>query len=242
MAASVQEMTVAIHQVNDHTRDTLAFAKESEETSHQGKHDIQLSIQDIIAISTKVQSASDQITQLDERTEKIDGVLAVIKEVADQTNLLALNAAIEAARAGEHGAGFAVVADEVRKLAERTSQSTREISEMVDTIQGSSHLVVETMQDVLNSVKVTVDRANDLGTMVERIEKGSQDTATQVADISLALAEQTQAANTVAKGVEAIAQMAEECSAASASAADSAKILDSLTKDTVTVVNVYKLV
>jgi hypothetical protein len=77
------------------------------------------------------------ISNLGSRIEAIGDILDVIDDVAEQTNLLALNAAIIAAQAGEHGKGFAVVADEIKDLAERAGASTKEIAELIKTIQPS---------------------------------------------------------------------------------------------------------
>ncbi|MFA6921803.1 MAG: methyl-accepting chemotaxis protein [Gallionella sp.] len=97
-------------------------------------------------IRDSISASSSTIRSLGESTEKIGDIAKVINGIADQTNLLALNAAIEAARAGEFGRGFSVVADEVRKLAERTSVATREINQMISSVQAKAREAVSIME------------------------------------------------------------------------------------------------
>jgi methyl-accepting chemotaxis protein len=86
-------------------------------------------------IKASVENTAGYIRKLGGRSEEIGQILNVIDEITDQTTLLALNAAILAAQAGEHGKGFSVVADEIKNLAERTSVSTQEIGELIQSVQ-----------------------------------------------------------------------------------------------------------
>jgi methyl-accepting chemotaxis protein len=95
----------------------------------------------------EVKVAAERVALLVQRVDEIEGIIALIHDIADQTNLLALNAAIEAARAGETGRGFAVVADEVRRLAERSKAAAAQISKLVEGAQEQTHataIAVET--------------------------------------------------------------------------------------------------
>lgn len=90
------------------------------------------------------------IQQLNEKSANIHSIVDKIATIASQTNLLALNASIEAARAGEHGHGFAVVANEVGKLAEQTTEALKDVSGIIEEMQGETRssvaLVEQTME------------------------------------------------------------------------------------------------
>ena len=231
MAAAIQEMSVSINTVSSSAVEAQSMAKEAGELSAQGSQIIERTRDEMVTIAQIVSGASKVIEMLGEESHQITSVVNVIKEVADQTNLLALNAAIEAARAGEQGRGFAVVADEVRKLAERTAQSTVDISEMVGKIQTSASEAVKEMGKVVTQVEAGQVMAQEAGDRMQSIREGASRVSGAVTEISDALKEQNSASHDVARHVESIAQMTDENSAAAGEAAENAKRLDGLANE-----------
>ncbi|MCO5202166.1 MAG: methyl-accepting chemotaxis protein [Chloroflexi bacterium] len=118
------------------------------------------------SIATAVQRASRTVDQLGEYGQQIGDIVKAIDEIAAQTSLLALNGRIEAARAGEQGRGFAVVAENVRSLAERSSESTKEIADLIAKVQQGTQEAVEAMavgvRDVQDGQRITEEAAQSL--------------------------------------------------------------------------------
>jgi len=144
-ATAVTEMTTAIEEVARNAASTSDLSQESRSIALKGQQRMVETLDAIRALTSGVQASSEQVGGLAGQAKDIGKVLDVIRTIAEQTNLLALNAAIEAARAGEACRGFAVVADEVRALAHRTAQSTREIEQMIGSIQTGTSNAVSTM-------------------------------------------------------------------------------------------------
>lgn len=241
MAAAVEEMTVSITHVGDRASDANNLSKESGRLAVSGDKVVSQTVEDINQIAHAVNLASQRIRELGEQTDKISGVVGVIREVAEQTNLLALNAAIEAARAGEQGRGFAVVADEVRKLAERTSNSTSEISAMIETVGGGARSAIAEMENAVTSVGTGVARAQDTSTAIRQIGSSSQRTVDMVSEIADAIREQSVASTSISQQIENIAQMTEKASAAATDSANSARELDRLGESMKRIVAEYRL-
>ena len=241
MAASVEEMAVSINTVAASATDAKKLAQDAGTISDEGGQIVEQTSSGMTAIARSVGEASQVIQTLGENSAEISNVVQVIREVADQTNLLALNAAIEAARAGEQGRGFAVVADEVRKLAERTAQSTGDISAMIGKIQTSASDAVEKMGKVVKQMESGQQHALEAGKRIQSIRAETSKVSDAMEEISNALKEQGEASNDIAKHVESIAQITDENNAAAEETASNAQRLDELSKSVQNTINQFKV-
>ncbi|GAA5185165.1 methyl-accepting chemotaxis protein [Niveibacterium umoris] len=210
MASAIKEMTVSINHISDNTRDAQVRAQDAGSAADSGASIIAQTNSEMDQIAGTVQTAGETINDLGRQSDRISGIMQVIKEVADQTNLLALNAAIEAARAGEQGRGFAVVADEVRKLAERTSKATEEIAQMVVTMQGSARNAVSGMDSVINRVFDGKALSGQAAGRMNEIQASATQVRSAISEVSAALTEQSAAAQDIARQVEDVARMSHE--------------------------------
>jgi aerotaxis receptor len=161
-------------------------------------------------VAATVNDSSRIIMELGQSIQKVGDVTQAIRSIADQTNLLALNAAIEAARAGDAGRGFAVVADEVRKLSVNTSNSTSDISKIVEEIQRIAKTAVSTMNLTVAEVNDGVSRMGESVSALELITAASIRVDDMSAQIAGSANQLSNSGEGVAEVIRAVAGKAEQ--------------------------------
>jgi methyl-accepting chemotaxis protein len=192
-------------------------------------------------IATQVKSSAATVAGLGERSDQIGEIIGTIEDIADQTNLLALNAAIEAARAGEQGRGFAVVADEVRALAERTTRATREIGEMIKSIQSETKGAVGAMEEGVNEVENGTREAAKSGESLQEILNQISEVTMQVNQIATAAEEQTATTGEITHNIMQITQVVNDTSKGAHDSATAASNLAHLAEDLQRLVGQFRL-
>jgi methyl-accepting chemotaxis protein len=213
-SASIDQMVTSIQRVADTAKVLLDIANRSREEVVTGIQTMEKTTDGLNRTNKAIQSSAEIINILGHRADDIGKIIEVIDDLAEQTNLLALNAAIEAARAGEHGLGFAVVADEVRKLAEKSTQSTKEIADLIQSIQREARQAVENMEHSTRIVEEGLSLGNDLGSALHKIS----DVVTEVykfsQEIGAATNEQSVGSSQIAKATNRLTEITQEISSA----------------------------
>ena len=189
----------------------------------------------------QIQDTSKRIKRLGESSQRIGDIVALIDDIAEQTNILSLNAAIQASMAGEAGRGFAVVSDEVQSLAERSTEATKKIAELVATIQTDTNDAVLSMEKATQQVVTGTQVADSASSALAAIEGVSSRLSGLIQEISKGSTEQAELVTQVSKRVSKVSESSTETSRkAQASANSIAKLLE-LAKDLETSVSRFKL-
>ncbi len=178
-SAAVKEFSTSLKSVGENANEAAQLSeKVKKDASELGMTAIDKTINGMNMIVRSIETTDTITKKLGERSKQISKVLTVIDDVTEQTNLLSLNAAIIAAQAGEHGKGFGVVADAIKNLAERTAQSTSEITSMIEAIQKEVNNVLSSMQDVsenaVKGVTLSKEARHVLNGIVESSNRSSQ--------------------------------------------------------------------
>ena len=213
-SASIDQMVASIQRVADTAKVLLDISNRSREEVHNGIGTMEKATDGLNRINTTINSSGEIIGALGQRADDIGKIIEVIDDLAEQTNLLALNAAIEAARAGEHGLGFAVVADEVRKLAEKSAQSTKEISELIQSIQKEARKAVENMDRSTSIVNEGLELGNELNSALKKISNVVTEVYKFAQEIGAATNEQSHGSSQIARATTRLNEITHEINSA----------------------------
>ncbi|WP_425262155.1 methyl-accepting chemotaxis protein [Pseudomonas marginalis] len=241
VATAMNEMAATVHEVAHSAEQASAAAVNASLKARQGSDIVSEAAHLIENLAAEVSNSKSAMDDLTIESNKIGGVLDVIKAVAEQTNLLALNAAIEAARAGDAGKGFAVVSEEVRSLAQRTQISTEEIAKLIESLHIRTSEVSHKLDSSLKLSNASVELTRTAGHTINDINQSVATIEAMNHQIAAAAEEQSVVAEQISRSVVNVREVSEKTASASAETAASSAELAGLGAHMQSLISKFKL-
>lgn len=186
---TVSDVVGAIRHISGSADEAAEAANESSVKATKGQDSILTAIERMDEANTTVHTLVDIMSRLDKSSREVVSFVSMIREIAEQTHLLALNAAIEAARFGDEGRGFSVIASEVRNLAEQSSQSAKQVTQVVSVILKETAQAVNSTKVVAGQVDEGLRVVNEAGESFEFIKLSIGEVAGQMQEVSSSVEE-----------------------------------------------------
>jgi len=213
-SSSMVEMSASIAQVESNAARSYDLALAVADAAESGMKAVRETIDGMEQIRHSVAESNAVIARLGDRSTAIGKILNVIEDIAEQTNLLALNAAILAAAAGEHGKGFSVVAAEIRDLSERTASSTREIANLIRSVQDEVGNALRSMSTGTKLVEDGVSLSHEAGKALNNILESSTKASEMGKEIAAATREQASGSENVAQSIGRLQELVSQINGA----------------------------
>ncbi|MFH0925409.1 MAG: methyl-accepting chemotaxis protein [bacterium] len=225
---TIDEVSATANQVSQKADKVSSLAIETTKTAESGNKVVQDTIKGMNTINERVQIIAQQILELSKKSQQVGKIVNTIGEIAEQTNILALNAAIEAARAGEQGKGFAVVAVEVRKLAERSTEATEEINQLISDIQTATNATVMATEEGTKGVDAGLLLVNKTFQAFNEILEMIKEVTDAIQQITIASKEQASGADQVASAMQNVNEVMKQTSSSAKQSQHAAEDLNKL--------------
>ena len=240
IATACEEMSATSSDIARNCHAAAADSARANDAALNGARVVDETVDVMSRIAARVRVTAHTVETLGSRSDQIGEIIGTIEDIADQTNLLALNAAIEAARAGDQGRGFAVVADEVRALAERTTTATREIGQMIKSIQAETKSAVTAMDEGVREVEQGTVEAAKSGEALRQILAQIANVSGQINQIAVAAEQQTSTNIEINENIQQISVVAGVTSTSGHEEAATANELARLAEELRSVVGQFK--
>jgi methyl-accepting chemotaxis protein len=212
-SSAVEEMAASMNQVSRNAEASAEAARRALDMAGHGDKSVRDTSEAMSRIDSAVQQTAEKMRLLGIRSSEISEIIDLINDIAAQTNLLALNAAIEAAHAGEAGLGFSVVADEIRKLAERSARATRDVGNLIKSIQSETSEALTAMEVGMKEVRGGSYLATQASNALQDISDAVRQSSELIEEISAASEEQARVTSNVAGAMQTISSITLETSA-----------------------------
>jgi methyl-accepting chemotaxis protein len=226
---TVSQISDSIQEVAQSAEEAATIAQQAATAAQDGGDVMDATVAAITNVRSAVDETAKRVERLTDSFQRISQILVTISGISERTNLLAYNASIEASRAGENGQGFRVVAEEVRRLAQRVTDATRTIEQIVETIQqdtadvrqamtlGTTEVAIgtELVDKTQNTLRGLVDLSQRIDYYLQSISQSTQTQAQASQQVNQLMAQvaaitqnTTMEAQSVATSLQELAQVA----------------------------------